>query len=102
MAIYHHLDPDLLIGGYLLYSVVLISAVQHYKSVIYIYICVCVCVYVYIYIYVYVCTHSHPIEPHSHHAPFLKGNCHDFSCLFSLLNKQGKYFVKVIQILLGF
>ena len=56
MAIYHHLDPDLLIGGYLLYSVVLSSAVQHYKSVIYIYICVCVCVCIYIYMCMYVHT----------------------------------------------
>ena len=56
MAIYHHLDPDLLIGGYLLYNVVLISAVQHYKSVIYIYMCVCVCVCIYIYMCMYVHT----------------------------------------------
>ena len=45
MAIFHNLDPDLLflIGGYLLYNVV-ISGVQHQKSVIY----MCVCVYIYI------------------------------------------------------
>jgi len=55
MAIYHHLDPDLLIGGYLLYNVVLISAVQHYKSVIYIYVCVCV--------YIYVCMYVHTPIP---------------------------------------
>ena len=92
MAILHNLDPDLLflIGGYLLYNVV-ISGVQHQKSVIDMCVCVCMCVYIY----------SLPLEPHSHSPPFLKGNCLDF-CIFSLLNKQRKYFVKVIQILLGF
>ena len=91
MAIFHNLDPDLLflIGGYLLYNVV-ISGV-HQKSVIY--MCVCVCMW---YIYIASLLSLTPIPP-----PFLKGNCLDF-CIFSLINKQRKYFVKVIQILLGF
>ena len=42
------------IGLELLYTVVLVSAVQQYESVT----CVCVCVYIYIYIYIYTHTSS--------------------------------------------